>query len=65
MFKPNDYFFEHHVQPGEEKWQAYMRVVRQIMAEQLGFELSPLKLEDKFAYKAILYPSRGDKTKND
>ena len=37
-FEPNDYFWEHHWQEGkEEKWQAFARVVRQIMCEAGGF----------------------------
>ena len=63
MFEPNEYFFKHHVQEGEEKWQAYMRVIRQIMAETLEFKLSNQKLEDKFDYKQLLYPKKGTKNK--
>lgn len=40
VFKPNEYFFKNHVKEGEEKWMAYMRVIREIMAENLGFKLS-------------------------
>jgi hypothetical protein len=33
VFEPNDYFWKHHWQEGkEEKWEAFARVVRQIMA---------------------------------
>ena len=35
------------------------------MAENLGYKLSDLKLEDKFAYKMQLFPSKGDKNKLD
>lgn len=48
---------------GEEKWQAYMRVIRQLMADSLGFKLSEQRLEDKFDYKALLYPGKGSKNK--
>jgi len=38
VFKPNDYFFKHHQKEGEEQWQTYERVIRQLMAESLGFQ---------------------------
>ena len=63
VFEPNEYFFTHHVKEGEEKWVAYMRTIRQIMAETLNFKQSNLKLEDKFEYKSILYPKKGSKNK--
>jgi len=63
VFKPNEFFLSHHVLPGEEKWQAYMRVVRQLMGDSLGFRLSEQRLEDKFDYKALLYPGKGSKNK--
>lgn len=63
VFKPNDYFFKHHVKEGEEKWMAYMRVIREIMAESLNFKLSDQRLEDKFDYKVALYPKKGSKNK--
>ena len=65
VFKPNDYFFEHHSIAGEEKWQTYMRVVRLLMAEELGFPLSDAKLEDKFKYKSLLYPEKGGRVKSE
>jgi hypothetical protein len=40
VFKPNDYFFEHFLENGEEKWNCYMRVVRQLMSENSGLPLS-------------------------
>ncbi len=63
LFQPNDYFYTHHVKEGEEKWVAYMRVIRQIMGESLGFKLSEQRLEDKFEYKERLYPNKGSKNK--
>ena len=65
VFKPNEYFFKHHLQPGEEKWHAYMRVVREMMGETLGVPLSDERLEDKFDYKNILYPGKGTKNKSE
>jgi hypothetical protein len=63
VFKPNEYFFKNHQQPGEERWVTYMRVIREIMADSLKFKLSNLKLEDKFDYKELLYPKKGAKNK--
>lgn len=40
VFKPNDYFFEHHKKDDEEKWQCFMRVIRQLMSETSGLPLS-------------------------
>lgn len=61
IFKPNDYFFEHHQKEGEEKWQTYTRVVREIMAEVGQYELVNESIEDKFEYKKILYPHKAGK----
>lgn len=42
VFEPNDYFFKHHWDPssGEEKWEAYARVVRNLMAKSFDFKLT-------------------------
>jgi hypothetical protein len=42
-----------------------MRVIRQIMAEALEFELSDQSLEDKFKYKEVLYPKKSNKNKKE
>ena len=55
VFEPNAYFFEHHQRKDEEKWQTYARVIRDIMADVGGLELSDLTIEDKFEYKKLLY----------
>lgn len=55
VFAPNDYFWEHHWQEGkEEKWQAFARVVREIMCEAGGYPSSELTMQDKFDYKEQL-----------
>jgi hypothetical protein len=33
VFEPNEYFWQHHWDGREEKWVAYARAVRQIIAE--------------------------------
>jgi hypothetical protein len=40
-----------------------MRVIRELMADALGFQQTDAKLEDKFTYKDLLYPSKGAKNK--
>ena len=54
VFKPNQYFWDNHwkADSGEEKWEAYARVVREeIMAKSFNFKLSDCKAEDKVAFK--------------
>lgn len=55
VFVPNDYFFDKFQQEGEEKWQTYARVIRDIMSEHTGLKKSDLSYEDKVAYKKLLY----------
>ena len=51
VFAPNEYFWKHHWHEGkEEKWEAFARVVRQIMAEVGDFKISDLTMQDKFDY---------------
>lgn len=33
VFKPNDYFWEHHWDGKEEKWKVYARVIRKLIAD--------------------------------
>lgn len=55
MFEPNAYFWKNHWDSSkEEKWEAYARVMREIMSKHIGYKTSELKMEDKFAYKAEL-----------
>ena len=61
VFEPNDYFFQNHQKEGEEKWQTFARVIRDIMSEVSGLEKSDLSIEDKFAYKKLLYGSKKEK----
>ena len=51
VFAPNDFFWKHHWREGkEEKWEAFARAVRQIMAETGNFKTSDLTMQDKFDY---------------
>jgi hypothetical protein len=40
VFSPNDYFWKHHWDGKEEKWQAYARAMQQLMADELGIKTS-------------------------
>ena len=65
VFLPNDYFWKHHWREGkEEKWQAFARVVRDIIAKQGGFGLSDCTMEDKFAFQSILKSQKNGKDQN-
>ena len=57
-FKPNDYFWANHWDGKEEKWVAYARAVRTLMAETGGFKLSDCSLEDKLEYKNLIRGKR-------
>ena len=54
VFEPNEYFWKHHWNGKEEKWKAYARAIRQLIAQQGGLELSDLTMEDKMEYKKIV-----------
>ena len=58
IFRPNEYFYKHHKKEGEEDYQAFMRVVRELMAEVGGFELVDESIEDKFEYKKLIFPKK-------
>ena len=53
------------VKEGEEKWQTFARVIRDIMAEVGNLEKSDLSIEDKFEYKRQVYSSSKDKKMTD
>ena len=55
VFAPNDYFWKNHWDSSkEEKWEAFARVTREIMAKEWGGPVSDHSMEDKFEYKEIL-----------
>jgi hypothetical protein len=51
IFTPNEYFWQNHWDGREEKWVAYARAVRQIIATQGDFQLLDFDVEAKLAYK--------------
>ena len=65
VFEPNEYFWEHHWNEGkEEKWVAFARAVREIIATAGDFGLSPSTMEDKMEYKALVKARKLDAKKN-
>ena len=54
VFHPNDYFWEHHWDGKEEKWEAFARAIRNIISETAGLPLSDGTMEEKFKYKQLL-----------
>ena len=57
IFKPNEFFFKHHQREGEERWETYARVVRDIMSEASGIPTLDVEIEDKFEYLKLLKES--------
>lgn len=53
-FMPNEFFWANHWDQasGEEKWEAFARVMREIIAHEGGYGLSNCTMEDKFKAKA-------------
>ena len=64
IFRPNDYFWENHMQQGEEKWEAYARVIRDIIHEGSGVPImkkedgSEIDIKEKLEYKSYLWPRK-------
>lgn len=44
IFRPNEFFWKNHQKEGEEKWETYARVLRDIIHEGSGIPI--LKKED-------------------
>ena len=57
-FKPNEYFFNKFARQGEEKWETYARVIREIMSDNSHLQLSDKTIEDKFEYRKQLFPKK-------
>jgi hypothetical protein len=55
VFKPNEYFWKNHwdEKSGEKQWEAYARVVREIIAKSHDLKYYDISMEDKFKYKDI------------
>lgn len=65
VFKPNEYFWKHYwnEKGGEQRWEAYARVIREIIADGHNFPLADLQMEDKLYYKKLLNSFVDTKTK--
>jgi hypothetical protein len=55
VFTPNEYFFNQHRQGGEEKWETFQRVIRNLMSEHSGLPLAEIDIEDKYRYKSLIF----------
>ena len=54
VFRPNEYFWKHHWDGKEPKWEAYARAVRQTLADHSGLQLSDTSLEAKVDFKQLV-----------
>ena len=65
IFRPNDYFYKHHQREGEEKWQTYARVIRDIISEEGDLTIAKklngdeVDFREKKEYKNLLWPPKG------
>lgn len=58
IFEPNQYFWDNHQKEGEEKWETYARVMRDVMSEASGLPLSDSWIEDRISYRKVLFPHK-------
>jgi len=66
-FCPNDYFWEHHWNKDkEEKHEAFARVMREIIANHIGYKTCEMNQDDKAIYVSELKNiASGGKTKSE
>ena len=55
VFKPNDYFFKNHVREGEDKADAYGRVIQSIIAKQMNLQIADVDIKEKLAYREMIF----------
>ena len=53
-FHPNEYFWSTHGRDGEQKWETYARVMRDIMADAGRYKKDDVMMESKFEYRKLL-----------
>lgn len=64
IFRPNEYFWKNHQREGEEKWQTYARVIRDIISEAGNIPIvkhedgTEIDIREKSEYKNILWPRK-------
>jgi 1-acyl-sn-glycerol-3-phosphate acyltransferase len=66
VFRPNQYFWDHHWEPVKDKETkafTYMRVIRDIMLKEDKFNDSTAKQEDQFCYSAACKGEKFDPSK--
>ncbi len=54
VFTPNDYFWKHHWDGKEEKWEVFARTMQHIIADLGHFEFSESSNDDKVEYKRLV-----------
>ena len=70
IFRPNEYFWDHHQIEGEEKWETYARVIRDIIHEGSGMPIgkkddgSEIEIREKQEYKDLLWPNKARNSKS-
>jgi hypothetical protein len=57
VFKPNEYFYKKHQMEGEERWETYARVIRDLMSANSHLTLADIDINDKFKYKEHIWPT--------
>ena len=68
IFRPNDFFWKNHQREGEEKWETYSRVIRDIISEGGDIPIakhedgSEIDIREKNEYKNLLWPPKPKKT---
>ena len=63
VFKPNQYFWDHHQREGEKQAITYMRVIREIILKEDKFNDSQASVADQFGYSAICKGGKFDMSK--
>ena len=63
-FVPNEYFWKNHWDGKDpsQKWKVFANAVREAMAEVGGFKLSNSTMEDKMAYKELMWGKKDKDT---
>ena len=62
VFRPNEFFWKTYQKVGEEKWQTYARVVREMMGKELSLELSDQSFNDKVEYRKLVFGGKFNPT---
>jgi len=58
VFRPNEYFWKHHQREDEERYETYMRVIRDLLSEYSQIPKIEQDITEKFEYKRKLFPHK-------